>query len=137
MRARFYPREPVPDRCERHPGRRIGFTTPSLGFRYYFIAQLREDKKGEFPVTHRRLILTLYGMRSFTCATTLNTRLRYGLGSRLTSFTVYTPSNMHSIKAAFQPDASGASPKQAVYIPNLKLNDGNDIPMVSIGPPNC
>jgi hypothetical protein len=44
---------------------------------------------------------------------------------------------MHSIKAAFQPDASGASPKQAVYIPNLKLNDGNDIPMVSIGPPNC
>jgi len=40
---------------------------------------------------------------------------------------------MHSIAAAFKPNAKGddrIDPKQAVYIPDLKLNDGHDIPMV-------
>jgi len=40
---------------------------------------------------------------------------------------------MHSISAAFKPNASAeerVDPKQAVYIPDLRLNDGNDIPMV-------
>jgi hypothetical protein len=40
---------------------------------------------------------------------------------------------MHSIAAAFKPNPSGderIDPKQAVYIPDLKLNDGSDIPMV-------
>lgn len=38
---------------------------------------------------------------------------------------------MHSIASYFKPDASGADPKQASFIPSLKLNDGHDIPMVS------
>lgn len=38
---------------------------------------------------------------------------------------------MHSIASAFKPDASGYSPKQVPYLPSLKLNDGNEIPMVS------
>jgi hypothetical protein len=38
---------------------------------------------------------------------------------------------MHSIASYFKPDASGADPKQASFIPNLKLNDGHEIPMVS------
>lgn len=38
---------------------------------------------------------------------------------------------MHSIKSTFKPDATGTSPKQMEYIPSLKLNDGNEIPMVS------
>ncbi|KAJ2902357.1 hypothetical protein MKZ38_000674 [Zalerion maritima] len=41
---------------------------------------------------------------------------------------------MHSIKAAFKPNAqSGETPKQMDYIPNLKLNDGNEIPMIAYG----
>lgn len=39
---------------------------------------------------------------------------------------------MNSIPSSFTPDASGAAPKQAGHIPFLKLNDGNQIPMVSI-----
>lgn len=34
--------------------------------------------------------------------------------------------------SAFKPDASGAAPKQMDYIPHLKLNDGNEIPLVSV-----
>lgn len=38
---------------------------------------------------------------------------------------------MHSITASFKPNASGEAPKQhPEYIPSLKLNDGNEIPMV-------
>lgn len=37
---------------------------------------------------------------------------------------------MNSIPSSFQPDASGAGPKQGSHIPFLKLNDGNQIPMV-------
>lgn len=37
---------------------------------------------------------------------------------------------MNSVGATYQPDASGTPPKQLSYIPNLKLNDGNEIPMV-------
>ncbi|ROT43532.1 aldo-keto reductase family 1 member C4 [Sodiomyces alkalinus F11] len=40
---------------------------------------------------------------------------------------------MNSIGATAQPDASGAPPKQMPYIPNLKLNDGNEIPMIGYG----
>ncbi|KAB5585966.1 aldehyde reductase 1 [Coniochaeta sp. 2T2.1] len=43
---------------------------------------------------------------------------------------------MHSIAAAFRPSASEGDrmdPKQAVYIPDLKLNDGRDIPMLGFG----
>lgn len=40
---------------------------------------------------------------------------------------------MHSIASYFKPDASGADPKQASFIPNLKLNDGHDIPMLAYG----
>ncbi|KAH6645960.1 aldo/keto reductase [Truncatella angustata] len=40
---------------------------------------------------------------------------------------------MNSATSAFKPDASGVSPKQAGYIPHLKLNDGNDIPMFAYG----
>lgn len=42
---------------------------------------------------------------------------------------------MHSIASAFKPDASGYSPKQVPYLPLLKLNDGNEIPMVSEATP--
>jgi len=39
---------------------------------------------------------------------------------------------MNSIGAAYKPDASGAAaPKQLPYLPNLKLNDGKEIPLVS------
>jgi hypothetical protein len=43
---------------------------------------------------------------------------------------------MHSISAAFKPKATAEpeqrnDPMQTVYIPNLQLNDGNEIPMVS------
>lgn len=38
---------------------------------------------------------------------------------------------MHSMTSAFKPDASGAAPKQMDYMPHLKLNDGNEIPLVS------
>lgn len=37
---------------------------------------------------------------------------------------------MNSAEASHQPDASGAAPKQLGYVPTLKLNDGNEIPMV-------
>ncbi|KAH8178058.1 aldo/keto reductase family protein [Sarocladium implicatum] len=40
---------------------------------------------------------------------------------------------MHSIASAFKPDASGYSPKQVPYLPNLTLNDGNEIPMLAWG----
>ncbi|KAI0423841.1 aldo/keto reductase [Xylaria sp. FL1042] len=40
---------------------------------------------------------------------------------------------MHSIAAAFKPDASGTGPKQLEYIPNLKLNDGHEIPLFGFG----
>jgi hypothetical protein len=38
---------------------------------------------------------------------------------------------MNSETAEFKLDASGTDPKQAEYIPHLKLSDGNEIPMVS------
>jgi hypothetical protein len=38
---------------------------------------------------------------------------------------------MNSAAASFKPDAAGADPKQLGYVPYLKLNDGNEIPMVS------
>lgn len=38
---------------------------------------------------------------------------------------------MNSAGASFKPDATGADPKQLEYIPHLKLNDGEEIPMVS------
>ena len=38
---------------------------------------------------------------------------------------------MNSIGSSFEPDASGTAPKQLPYLPNLKLNDGNEIPFVS------
>ncbi|KFA66656.1 hypothetical protein S40285_03064 [Stachybotrys chlorohalonatus IBT 40285] len=40
---------------------------------------------------------------------------------------------MNSAAATFQPDASGTPPKQVPYIPSLKLNDGNEIPMLGYG----
>ncbi|KAK7752267.1 hypothetical protein SLS62_005802 [Diatrype stigma] len=41
---------------------------------------------------------------------------------------------MHSIAASFKPNASGETPKQhPEYIPSLKLNDGNEIPMLAYG----
>lgn len=39
---------------------------------------------------------------------------------------------MNSIGASFKPDATGADPKQSDYLPNLTLNDGNEIPFVSL-----
>lgn len=46
---------------------------------------------------------------------------------------------MNSAEAPYQPDASsGAGPKQLGYLPNLKLNDGHEIPMVSYAhSPTC
>jgi len=38
---------------------------------------------------------------------------------------------MNSIGSSFQPDASGTAPKQGPFLPTLKLNDGNEIPLVS------
>lgn len=38
---------------------------------------------------------------------------------------------MNSAEASYQPDASGQGPKQMSHLPNLKLNDGHEIPMVS------
>ncbi|KAK6068373.1 aldo/keto reductase [Seiridium cupressi] len=40
---------------------------------------------------------------------------------------------MNSIPSSFTPNASGEAPKQAGYIPLLKLNDGNQIPMFAYG----
>ncbi|KAK8086506.1 NADPH-dependent conjugated polyketone reductase C1 [Apiospora phragmitis] len=40
---------------------------------------------------------------------------------------------MNAITSAFKPDASGTGPKQMDYIPHLKLNDGNDIPLLGYG----
>ncbi|KAJ0370841.1 hypothetical protein COL154_001220 [Colletotrichum chrysophilum] len=40
---------------------------------------------------------------------------------------------MNSILSTFKPDASGTPPKQVPYIPWLKLNDGNEIPMLAYG----
>ncbi|WQF81746.1 Putative aldo/keto reductase, aldo-keto reductase, NADP-dependent oxidoreductase [Colletotrichum destructivum] len=40
---------------------------------------------------------------------------------------------MNSILSTFTPDASGTPPKQTDYIPWLKLNDGNKIPMLAYG----
>lgn len=42
---------------------------------------------------------------------------------------------MHSITAAFKPNASAGErtdPKQTVYIPDLMLNDGHEIPLVCV-----
>lgn len=38
---------------------------------------------------------------------------------------------MNSIGSAYKPDATGTDPKQSDYLPSLKLNDGNEIPLVS------
>ncbi|KAH8770118.1 aldo/keto reductase [Diaporthe sp. PMI_573] len=35
--------------------------------------------------------------------------------------------------ASFKPDAAGTDPKQLGYIPHLKLNDGEEIPMIAYG----
>ncbi|KAI1312693.1 aldo/keto reductase [Xylaria venustula] len=40
---------------------------------------------------------------------------------------------MHSIAATSRPDASSTGPKQLDYIPNLKLNDGHEIPLFGFG----
>ncbi|KAI0020467.1 aldo/keto reductase [Xylariomycetidae sp. FL0641] len=40
---------------------------------------------------------------------------------------------MHSMTGVFKPDASGAAPKQMEYIPRMKLNDGNEMPMLAYG----
>ncbi|KAI0004816.1 aldehyde reductase 1 [Xylariaceae sp. FL0662B] len=40
---------------------------------------------------------------------------------------------MHSIGSTSKPDASGTGPKQMEHIPTLKLNDGNEIPMLGYG----
>ncbi|KAH9893661.1 aldehyde reductase 1 [Xylariomycetidae sp. FL2044] len=40
---------------------------------------------------------------------------------------------MNSVTGTFRPDATGTSPKQMDYLPNLKLNDGNEIPMLAYG----
>lgn len=41
---------------------------------------------------------------------------------------------MNSITSTFKPDASGGEgPKQMDYIPNLKMSDGNEIPMLAYG----
>jgi diketogulonate reductase-like aldo/keto reductase len=40
---------------------------------------------------------------------------------------------MNSIGSTFEPDASGTPPKQLPYIPNIKMNDGNEIPMLGYG----
>lgn len=41
-------------------------------------------------------------------------------------------SKMNSAEATYKPDASsGAGPKQLGYLPDLKLNDGHEIPMAS------
>jgi hypothetical protein len=37
---------------------------------------------------------------------------------------------MNSIGSADKPDAAGNEPKQLDFLPNLKLNDGHEIPMV-------
>ena len=48
---------------------------------------------------------------------------------------------MNSITSDFEPDASGAVPKQTAYLPNLKLSNGNEIPMVCtstcLAEPDC
>ncbi|KAF3350407.1 hypothetical protein VD0004_g5884 [Verticillium dahliae] len=40
---------------------------------------------------------------------------------------------MNSIGSVWKPDATGQTPKQVPYIPHLKLNDGNEIPMLAYG----
>ncbi|TGJ83516.1 hypothetical protein E0Z10_g5249 [Xylaria hypoxylon] len=40
---------------------------------------------------------------------------------------------MNSIAASFKPDSSGIGPKQLDHIPNLKLNDGHEIPLFGYG----
>lgn len=40
---------------------------------------------------------------------------------------------MNSAASVFQPDASGAAPKQLDYLPKLKLSDGNEIPFLGYG----
>ncbi|KAK8094002.1 NAD/NADP-dependent indole-3-acetaldehyde reductase, partial [Apiospora hydei] len=42
-------------------------------------------------------------------------------------------SKMNSMTSAFKPDATGNAPKQMDYMPNLKLNDGNEIPLLGYG----
>ncbi|KAL1884356.1 hypothetical protein VTK73DRAFT_50 [Phialemonium thermophilum] len=40
---------------------------------------------------------------------------------------------MNSIGASYKPDATGTDPKQTGSVPSLKLNDGNEIPMIGYG----
>ncbi|CAN8103865.1 unnamed protein product [Discula destructiva] len=40
---------------------------------------------------------------------------------------------MNSVDASYKPDASGAGPKQLGYLPNLELNDGNEILTLAYG----
>lgn len=40
---------------------------------------------------------------------------------------------MNSAASSHQPDASGEAPKQLSYLPYLRMNDGNKIPMLSYG----
>lgn len=52
---------------------------------------------------------------------------RYGINARCSFST-----KMNSAEASHKADATGADPKQLGYVPSLKLNDGNEIPMVSM-----
>ncbi|KAK3946312.1 NADPH-dependent conjugated polyketone reductase C1 [Diplogelasinospora grovesii] len=77
---------------------------------------------------------------AYIASTALCTTYRRSLShhsiNKVTSlrFTSYRKTvNMHSITAAFKPDASGAPPKQLEYIPSLKLSDGHEIPMLGYG----
>ena len=92
------------------------------------------------PVFHPymyRLRLPTYSVVSRQCITSssfANCPTSLSLSSRSAT----TPQHrlkMNSAESSFKPDAAGADPKQLGYIPHLKLNDGEEIPMVSPPPP--
>lgn len=81
--------------------------------------------------------LTSSFSRACRVSTPLQAANRCGIYStpKLFSPRAFTHSNMNSAEASYQPDASGEGPKQMGYLPNLKLNDGHDIPMVGAALP--
>lgn len=85
----------------------------------------------------QRLVSTTFFMYRFARSQSFCTTLSQTPRHSYPSHTVVTLGllarryyKMNSTEASFKPDATGADPKQLAYLPDLKLNDGHEIPIV-------
>lgn len=86
-------------------------------------------------VSRIRFMYRPFSLRSL-CSPTLVQASRHLCSPTTNTFSLVARRyvRMNSAEASFTPDATGADPKQLGYLPNLKLNDGHEIPIVSPPP---